>query len=444
MHKCIPRESLTKTFLDAIEITRAVGMKYLWIDSWCIVQDDHNDWETEAAKMSSVYSGSSLNIAASSAKDGTQGCFPRPGDHSDGFEAEVCVNGRKGVHQFVPPGLYDQFVRKPPLASRAWVVQEKVLAPRTLHCGDRGMFWECRTTMASEDFPDGFNGSGARSYLSKESLLLRPDRLHSASWTWLVTWFSSCDLTYPGDKLVALAGVARLLKDKTQDQYLAGLWRKDLEINLRWKAWEQRPRPPYRAPAWSWAAVDGRIVFDSHQDFHGEGELYFRIHGVSVTNTGTDVCGAVSHGILTLDCRAIKKGTICWRLPQPSSAEGQVVALYADLGHEKVLFSFRLDSSEHEDHRVGQVIYFVLLHVGNNPHSHVGQDDFSEDTRVLFGLVLEEVDGSKQEYKRIGYFEYESCERCDRRQNEYPVSFFSGFFETVTINDTGVKRISLV
>lgn len=46
---------LPKTFRDAIFIARALGMRYLWIDSLCILQDDLQDWQREPAKMCDVY-----------------------------------------------------------------------------------------------------------------------------------------------------------------------------------------------------------------------------------------------------------------------------------------------------------------------------------------------------------------------------------------------------
>src|SRR5436305_14453620 len=43
--KGIQFQSLPKTFQDAIVVTRRLGYQYLWIDSLCIVQDSHRDWE---------------------------------------------------------------------------------------------------------------------------------------------------------------------------------------------------------------------------------------------------------------------------------------------------------------------------------------------------------------------------------------------------------------
>ena len=46
---------LPRTFQDAVTVTRAIGVRYLWIDCLCIVQDDKNDWKKEAAMMGSIY-----------------------------------------------------------------------------------------------------------------------------------------------------------------------------------------------------------------------------------------------------------------------------------------------------------------------------------------------------------------------------------------------------
>lgn len=50
-------------------------MRYLWIDSLCIIQDDKADWEIESAKMADVYMYSQLNLAATHSSSGRGGCF---------------------------------------------------------------------------------------------------------------------------------------------------------------------------------------------------------------------------------------------------------------------------------------------------------------------------------------------------------------------------------
>jgi hypothetical protein len=89
-------KELSKTFQDAVVVTRTMAVRYLWIDSLCICQDDLRDWEREAAKMASVYSNAYLTISATGAKDGTVGCFL----HRDAKEYVTITcdnkNGMKG------------------------------------------------------------------------------------------------------------------------------------------------------------------------------------------------------------------------------------------------------------------------------------------------------------------------------------------------------------
>ena len=65
----IPFENLSKTFQDALIVCRRLGIRFLWIDFLCIVQDDPLDWEHEAAKMADVYAGPYLNISALAVPD---------------------------------------------------------------------------------------------------------------------------------------------------------------------------------------------------------------------------------------------------------------------------------------------------------------------------------------------------------------------------------------
>lgn len=46
-------ESLPLTFRDAIQVVQRLKIRYIWIDSLCIIQegDDGRDWREEARKM---------------------------------------------------------------------------------------------------------------------------------------------------------------------------------------------------------------------------------------------------------------------------------------------------------------------------------------------------------------------------------------------------------
>ena len=112
----IPQDELCQTFQDAIHITLRLGYHLLWIDSLCIIQDDEEDWKSEASKMSHVYGGSTLNIAAASALNGTVGCFF---DRSDNDFR--CIQGLRIVprgsqaYKAIPQDIYRSTIRNIPL-----------------------------------------------------------------------------------------------------------------------------------------------------------------------------------------------------------------------------------------------------------------------------------------------------------------------------------------
>jgi hypothetical protein len=60
----IPMTDLPPTFRDAFDVTRKLGIRYLWIDSLCIVQDSDSDWRAESSVMGEIYGRSLCNLAA--------------------------------------------------------------------------------------------------------------------------------------------------------------------------------------------------------------------------------------------------------------------------------------------------------------------------------------------------------------------------------------------
>jgi hypothetical protein len=115
--KKIPPEALSQTFLDAIDIARELGVNYLWIDSLCIIQDDSEDWETEASSMSAVYGGSLINIAASGASNGSIGCFFKR-ENTWRCQIEVVMNDKGKLYDVVPLLMYEERLVQTPLGKR--------------------------------------------------------------------------------------------------------------------------------------------------------------------------------------------------------------------------------------------------------------------------------------------------------------------------------------
>ena len=85
------------------------------------------------------------------------------------------------------------------------------------------------------------------------------------NWQRLVEGYSSCKLTKEEDKLIALSGIARRFHSALGSEFLAGLWRQNLPMELIWRVGRAESdsvgQPSrYRAPSWSWASVDAQII----------------------------------------------------------------------------------------------------------------------------------------------------------------------------------------
>jgi hypothetical protein len=385
----IPLEELPKSFTDAIKIARELGIAYLWIDSLCIIQDDEKDWLKESSLMSSIYGGTSLNIAASSATDSSKGCFLKPPYYSGGLRAKVVVNGQERVQDFKEHEAYERATSESFLATRAWALQERLLAPRTIHFGDRGAFWECGTTIASESLPDGFGKFLVRPLVSSK-LGLRD------SWRHIVMLYSDANLTYSKDKLPALSGIARKTYSESNDQYLAGMWKKDIETQLCWKPDAPGVRPPWRAPSWSWTSVDGRVMYPTNQARLYE-NVYTHIVDADMTAAGEDAFGQITRGVLRLGCSAILVGHFD-ELPEDPS-QGQSITITS--GDNKQNFRVWRDCKDDTSDMKKIPVYLLPMLGGRTGRGHNGGDML-----MVHGILLQETGACKGEFSRIGSFSF--------------------------------------
>jgi hypothetical protein len=139
LKKNIPYKSLPKNFQDAVRVTRALGVSYLWIDSLCIIQDDGKDWENEAGKMEDVFASSYVTIAATSATSSVAGFLGARHDRP-------CITVRTHNGHLYLSQAIDDFrtdVEKGVLNTRGWVFQERALSRRTVHFTSNQLYWEC-------------------------------------------------------------------------------------------------------------------------------------------------------------------------------------------------------------------------------------------------------------------------------------------------------------
>lgn len=254
--KGISITSLPPSFRDAVIITRRLGIRYLWIDSLCIIQDDSEDWKIESAQMSRIYGKSFITIIAAGASNSHGGCFIRRYIELP----PVCLQPRDSpgafyATQYIPDSganLPRSFNKREPIDRRGWCLQESLLPKRTLYYGTKMMTWRC----SSGCFPEQGSSYG---YASEPLTLYHQLDRHLygySRWEYIVQEYTERSLTYQKDKLIALAGIAEELSRVWKDTYLAGLWKRDLIRQLLWDLHWSKDRIFTRAgdglaPSWS-------------------------------------------------------------------------------------------------------------------------------------------------------------------------------------------------
>jgi hypothetical protein len=164
--KGIAWSALPRSFQEAIVFTRAMGIRYLWIDSLCLVQDDVQAKLEESVRMDEIFGNAFLTIAATSATDSSsQPLFPAKtqafkvqATDNKGQLSKVYVREQPSHYSFKAPfdegshmnewelpfNMSEEANLHTPLLKRAWAYTEKLLSPRVLHFTKSEMILECR------------------------------------------------------------------------------------------------------------------------------------------------------------------------------------------------------------------------------------------------------------------------------------------------------------
>lgn len=260
--------NMPATFQDAIFVAKKLGIRYLWIDALCIVQDDRDDWEVEAVKMCDVFAHSQVTISAARNSSSADSFLRRSPDELLSVQ----------FHSTLEPDVLDQyFIRLEPRhydptgreleqstwASRAWVFQEVLMSTRQLIFGNKALQFRCGRGAFLED---GQHQCDTYKILTPSIDI----------WERYTIVYASRKLTYASDRLKAIAGVAEFIKksnlaDGKSTRYLVGLWENErLGGQLRWVHKQPslsctelmgllQDKEPYIAPSWSWASRNSGI-----------------------------------------------------------------------------------------------------------------------------------------------------------------------------------------
>ncbi|OCT52293.1 hypothetical protein CLCR_08464 [Cladophialophora carrionii] len=342
-----------------------------------------------------------------------------------------------------------------PLTTRGWVLQEEVLANRTLYFGARQVLWDCRSSRACETYPliacderqsmqQKKVSLETRSAFEEKRQILRDTELESitsivsfakggtgttlaplptvqtdfpAVWARFISHYSTRALTFPTDKLLAIAGVARVLSRAVCDRFVAGLWESHLVKGLLWyiRASTVTERPAeYRAPSWSWASCQGYVIHA--EPFQHSWTVAQALNVVCETASG-DECGVVNSARMTLQAYCL-----CLQLDE----HGDWTAFYGR--HKVPRLLVHLDTSE-DITKLGRIFGAVIRTTAYRlTKSDVQPEEKGKILLAAQGIILATTStklpspplhvipadnsqaptmGGDSQYRRVGYFALE-------------------------------------
>ena len=291
-------DRMPRLFAETCIFAHGLGIKYVWIDSICIRQNDLEEWKREAPQMVRYYQNAWVTVVAANNAVGNgllnmqrTELVPRMArlPYMDG-------NGEQKGYFYIQAARLDVLqkefsngVEKSELLQRGWVFQEWRLSRRIIAFSDSGFFLHCHTLGSMSPMGDHFNGVGKQLGHSPE----RDGRvIHSLGSSFSINWddivreYSGLGLTFlAADRLMALAGVAseigrtmKGLKD-TSDlsgripgddvltrRYVCGLWLSNIHDGLLWEQAKGGPRERLPGiPTWSWASMARHVTNEDNE-----------------------------------------------------------------------------------------------------------------------------------------------------------------------------------
>jgi hypothetical protein len=397
--KSIDYGSLPKSFQDAVIITRALGIRFLWIDSMCIIQPhkgcsnkcgQSKDWETESKKMESYFGSAYCTIAATSAKDSNQGFLhPRAG------KCAKVPNATGGpLYVLEDSDDFRRDVEEGALNQRAWVYQERALSRRTIHFTKTQTYWECGHGILCEDFIRMRNPR-ANIFADPDfpkSFLKCDKNLGFRLFQMVFTEYSKLALSFSSDKSIAISGLEQRISRTLNTGVKYGVFGYFPHRSLLWQRSGDtmmsriRHSTVVELPSWSWMAYDGEISYMDIPSGQVEWSNAVRSDIASELNGGDG------------------------DLQQPDDASDialNVLVRQFSLSEDERR-SLIFDEDDREDiRRLRCVIIGREEWVGRDPFHRRPHDD-----QKFYVLVIKQLSGIRNVYKRVGVGRIESRHIC--------------------------------
>ena len=285
---------------DAIALCKDLGERYLWIDRFCIIQDDTVSKPAQIAAMDRIYQYATFTIIAALNNRrgaGLPGYTGRPRMHCASWFRPP-LQPRTGGHGSIANGI-EAIVNTSLWNRRGWTFQERIFSKRCLFITEYQAIFECAHFVAEEEFlwsanrPPGSvsyreNTSLARSLPRSTSygpynipgLVTRgPGTINSKTaanseyspsatadlkhYCYWVENYTSRQLSHSGDIINAFSGVANVLRDDFNSHIIFGIPEKYMARSLMWSCCGVLPRRSEtpQIPSWSWASWLGAVDY---------------------------------------------------------------------------------------------------------------------------------------------------------------------------------------
>jgi hypothetical protein len=269
-----------ETIRNAIDVTRALGQRFLWVDSMCIIQDDTEEVDSQINNMHLIYGNSLLCLVAEVGRDAEYGLRGIPGSSGPRSVMQTIISLAGGerlsrLHPSKAPSESNFDYHR-----RAWTFQEYIFSKRRLIFNDGPLRWDCSCTVWREGLrchPIADRDSDMRWEEARFAIRWTRSRIPSlANISGLIHAFNDRCLTYPQDVLRAFAGISAMLHRTYPGGLIFGHPEFFFDISLLWTTMtsvarrhpSSRPAArgpehgPYgHIPSWSWMGWHGSLSF---------------------------------------------------------------------------------------------------------------------------------------------------------------------------------------
>ena len=268
---------IPRTIMDAIQLVKGIGMRYLWVDSLCIVQDDDTDKQQQLTIMDSIYNNAELLVVAATGSDANAGL---PGVGSTPRRMWQRIEKISGTQFTTAQPSLQQVLKWSVWNSRGWTFQEAILSRRALVFTESLVYWSCQVDTCREDINSESLVTRVRLNLTNSlwpHLSQELETCRTSFYCQLAEEFSQRALKEERDVVWAFVGILRLQTSHFQKGFIWGLPYEGLDTTL---LWSESPgcvgihsRQAYHAivrksshydltyPSWSWLSTTRRISF---------------------------------------------------------------------------------------------------------------------------------------------------------------------------------------